>query len=312
MKSKMTLFSLILALCFVLCVPALAADDSSLDNTLPVFVNEAPSGHSAVVVKGSWYMKLRDICDIYFVDLDYDNTSKTITIYDEPTPTKLKLLGAEVVDNEKMFVKNGSVYVSLQDNGVLTFTGQHKQRGHLDLQRSFSFNNGSWSLNDTCQQVGELQYAVYGRTSHGDATLNDDYVWQFSPNGRCRAVAAYWCNITSFVVDKDNIFIVGRDTWNASSVVKFSLIDGAETRLGQSDFDYGDNLQYALNNRYNIEPLAHSGIVVRDDGVYTVGYSHFGYFENNIIDKDVFADTYSYYRLSKDGETHEKIAEWPE
>ena len=157
------------------------------DSSLPVYVNEEPSGYKAVAVNGEWRIKLRDICAIYFVEINYDDTTQTITIYDEPTPTKLKLLGDKVAE-----------------------------------------------------------------------------------------------------------------------------IDGMETRLGQSDYDYGDNLTWAAHYSPDIEPLPHTGMVVREDGVYTVGYSRAGFFENNVIDKDIFLDTYGYYRLDKNGGKHEEVANWPE
>lgn len=283
------------------------------DNALPIYVNEETSGYNAVAVNGEWYIKLRDICGIYFVEIDYDDATKTITIYDEPTPTKMKLLGDKVAEDKEMFVDNGSVYVPLKT--VRTFKNEHKQQGHLDVERSFSFNNGSWSLNDDRQQVGDYEYAPYYRTSYSDPTHIPEYIWQFKPNGRCRAVAGPWWQISSFVIDGNDVFIVGKDTWNASSVLKFSLIDGTETRLGQLSYDYGDNLSRTMFNSLfnnNIEPLPHTGIIVRDDDIYTVGYSRKGYFENNIIDKDVFLDTYGYYRLDKNGGTHEKVTEWPQ
>lgn len=279
------------------------------DSGLTIYVNEEPSGYNAVVVNGELYIKLRDICDIYFVEIDYDDTTQTITIYDEPKPTKLKLLGDKVTEEKEMFVENGSVYVPLKS--VPTFKGWHKQQGHWDVQRTFSFNNGSWSLSNMCQQVGDYQYVVYDRTSYADPTHNTNYLWQFKPNGRCRAVAI-GKYITSFVVDGDDVFIVEEFPLNGSSVVKFSLIDGTETRLGQLGYDYGDNLRWAAHYSPEIDPLSHTGIVVSDDGVYTVGYSREGFFENNIIDADIFRETYGYYRLDKNGGTHEKIADWPE
>ena len=315
MATKLLLTSLVLLLnaCFMMNINVNTA--FATDNTLPVYANEEPSGYNAVAVNGEWYIKLRDICDIYFVEIDYDDATKTITIYDEPTPTKMKLLGDKVAEEKEMFVENGSVYGPLKNSGILTFKDEHKQQGHLDVRRTFSFNNGFWSIDDKCPQIGDYKYAIFARTSDADLTLNKDYVWQFKPNGRCRAVAVYLREISSFVIDCDDIFIVGNDTWNASSVVKFSLIDGTETRLGQLGYDYGDNLSRTMFNSLsdnNIEPLPHTGIVVRDDGVYTVGYSQKGFFENNIIDKNIFLDTYGYYRLSRDGGAHEKVAEWPQ
>ncbi|MBQ3181081.1 MAG: hypothetical protein IJB55_07010 [Firmicutes bacterium] len=50
---------------------------------------------------------------------------------------------------------------------------------------------------------------------------------------------------------------------------------------------------------------------MRDDGVYTVGYSRNGFFENNLIDRDVFIDSYGYYRLDKNGGMHERVENWP-
>jgi hypothetical protein len=312
-KSLSFVKTFLFAFLIVFNVFALGTDHAlAYDSSLPVYVNEEPSGYKAVVVNGEWYIKLRDICAIYFVEINYDDATQTITIYDEPTPTKLKLLGDKVAENEKMFVENGYVYVPLKNSGVVTFKSWHKPQGHLDVQRTFSFNNGSWSLNDSRQQVGDFEYAVFDRTGYSESTLNKDYVWQFKTNGCCRAVAVYWRQITSFVVDGDDIFIVGRDTWNASDVMKFSLIDGTETRLGQLGYDYGDNLTWAAHYSPDIEPLPHTGMVVREDGVYTVGYSRAGFFENNVIDKDIFLDTYAYYRLDKNGGKHEKVANWPE
>lgn len=56
--------------------------------------------------------------------------------------------------------------------------------------------------------------------------------------------------------------------------------------------------------------LPQTGIAVRDDGVYTVGYSRNGFFENNLIDRDVFIDSYGYYRLDKNGGMHERVENW--
>lgn len=294
-----------------------------VDGELPIYVNEEPSGYNAVSIEGQWYTKLRDICDIYCVQIDYDNITKTIAVYDKPSPTLLNLFAGKVVGKETMFVENGQVYVPLKS--ASTFHTGHIEQGHLDVNRTFSFYDGSWFYSsygeqeqplasvESYQQKGALAYAIFS-TPNGDTLSNRDKVWEFAPTGYCRVVADYWIQITSFAVDDDYVYIVGLDTWNASSVLKFSLTDGTETRLGQADYDYGDNLSHTMGNvlaNNNIKPLTHTGIIVRDDGVYTVGYSRYGYFENNIIDKDVFIDTYGYYRLSKDGGTHEKVADWP-
>ena len=78
---------------------ALGTDHAlAYDSSLPVYVNEEPSGYKAVAVNGEWRIKLRDICAIYFVEINYDDATQTITIYDEPTPTKLKLLGDKVAE----------------------------------------------------------------------------------------------------------------------------------------------------------------------------------------------------------------------
>ena len=152
MKSLSFVKTFLFAFLIVFNVFALGTDHAlAYDSSLPVYVNEEPSGYKAVVVNGEWYIKLRDICAIYFVEINYDDATQTITIYDEPTPTKLKLLGDKVAENEKMFVENGYVYVPLKNSGVVTFKSWHKPQGHLDVQRTFSFNNGSWSLNDSRQ-----------------------------------------------------------------------------------------------------------------------------------------------------------------
>lgn len=295
-----------------------------VDSTLPIYVNEKPSGYDAASINGQWYAKLRDICDIYCVEINYDNTTKIIAVYDKPSPILLKLFAGKIVGKEKMFVKNGQVYIPL--NGVQYFNIGHMEQGHLDVNRTFSFYDGSWFYSvygkqeqpldsvDSYQQKGELSYAIFS-TPDGDTLSNIDKVWEFDQAGHCRTVAEYWLRITSFAVDDDNVFIVGLDTWNASSVWKFSLADGTQTMLGQMDYDYGDNLSHTINNilaNNNMEPLPHTGIIVCDDGVYTVGYSRDGYFENNIINKNIFLDTYGYYRLDKNGGIHEKVAEWPQ
>lgn len=137
------------------------------------------------------------------------------------------------------------MYVPL--DSVLTFNAGHMQQGHLDIERTFNFKNGSWvyssygaleqplSSAESYQQKDNLSYAIFFTTS-GDTVSGGGKVWEFKTNGRCRAVAEYWLQITSFAVDDDWVFIVGRYTWNASSVWKFSLTDGTESRLGQADY----------------------------------------------------------------------------
>ena len=56
-------------------------------------------------IGGQWYTKLRDICDIYCIEMTYNNNAKTITVYDKPQLTVLSLSANKVVEQEKMFVK---------------------------------------------------------------------------------------------------------------------------------------------------------------------------------------------------------------
>lgn len=323
-KVKLIL-AILLVLFNVYYKPAISLNtDTAPENILPVYVNEEPSGYNSVAIDGQWYIKLRDICNIYCVQINYNDITKTITVYDKSSPTIINPFTDKIIDQTSIIIDNGHVYVPLKN--ILTFNTGHMEQGHLDITRTFSFHNGSWFYSsfgeqeqplksvDSYQQKGELAYVMFF-TPNGDTITGRSEIWEFDSCGYCRVVADYWPRITSFAVDDDDVFIVGVDTWNASSVWKFSLTDGAENCLGQTDYDYGDNLSRTLNNSLannNITPLPHSGIIVRDDGVYTVGYSRYGYFENSIIDKNIFTDTYGYYRLSKDGRTHEKVDEWPQ
>ncbi len=310
---KKTLF-LLLLLCFLLSKPysAVAA------NILPLYLEGDPSGYNAVALNGHWYVGLRDACNIYCVNMHYDNATKTITIYNDPTPTVLQINGQQIQGDADTLLQNGVVYVRLTSLPMAADLYTVQSAGKAELSRRFCCQQGKWywrtqdnQWQPLSEHIGFQQVGDYGYLSlAAKDTMGSARVWQFGPNGKARVVAKNWLGIDSFAVADNCVYIVGRDTWNACSVIKFDLADGSKTELGEPNYDYGDNLHWA--DLDGVALLPQTGIAVRDDGVYTVGYSRKGFLENNLIDKAVFADSYGYYRLDKNGGVHERVENWPQ
>lgn len=292
---------------------------------LPIYVNGNYSSYNAISANGHWYIKLRDLCDIYCLEMSYDNSTKMITVYDKPQPTVWRLHNNSVSGQGNgeiaAIVQNGSVYVALNSVPIEGDLHEAIVTRRVNILSGFAFHDGAWYNNAGkplselagYRQVGNYSYMTF--KSHGvEATLAPTIVWQFAQSGTCRAVAEYSPGISDFAVADNSVYIVGRDSWNSSEVIKFSLLDGSKTRLGVSDYDYGDNLSWAQDNKLlgDIELLANTGMFVGDDGIYVPGYSRYGFFENHIIDKTIFDETYGYYRLPKDGGNHERVSVWPQ
>lgn len=288
---------------------------------VPVYIDNKPTDIVAIAENGESYLKLRDLCNIFYIDLEYDAAVKQIIIKSERESTILKFSGQNIwleTENGRellsyCMLKDGHVYVPAR----MAVSSEWNGTGLNIVLRPphISFDDGVWYVGGEplaelsgYQQIGDFGYAVISEGG-ADAVIKIDYLWEFSPAGKRRSLAEY-SSIDAYTVTDDAAYILGSDMFLNGCLLKAPLDKTLPlSQLGEADFNYGRNLSYAGVDGLPI--IDYQGFVLADDAIYTVGYSRQGFCEGLVMDYDILLDSYGWYRVPLDGSEQQKLTSIP-
>lgn len=300
------------------------AANAASDDTCEVLVNGDESGMVAYVQDGVSFLPLRELAELFFLDIDWDNAEKCATV-------TMRFANGDIVDTNKMYlgdkkyyvprangtvdsydldaaplVRNGRVYLPLRFMSELCEgrVDWNEETGKIEVY-CLQFKNGSWNTDigdgRDIKARGEDD-TIYTAARIGEPTMGHDNLWALYPDGRAERLNSAWI-IPEVKVDDDTVYYL---SWQMGFGEQYRIyavdLNTKETAwLGDPEFIYNtpivDKGIYVLGSGKDLaDPWQ-----VTEDGVLAIGFSGEALADDVVEDVELARETYGLWLLDKDG-----------
>ena len=298
---------------------------------VPVYLNGEKSEITAVAVNGVSYLPLRDLAEVFALDISWDGEQRLVDIYGLEQKYRV-WLGREVYgsayldgEEEKWFEQElegrplllqGRVWLPLaafQDFSEASVYWVQEQPG-IFVNGVPVWQEGRWTISEAGPAEDYLALDFQGNRwvalRQGSPIMGKDYLWRLSPTGEKQRVLSEYIIGDVKAIGNACYYLAG---WNAIypeyKVWQVDSFSGERTALGEPGFVYnmgvirsGQELYLTYSGKNGV------GWWVDFDGVWAMGLDS-GAIVDAVIDDEALArESYGLYRLYPGG--HELVKKY--
>ena len=302
---------------------------------VPVYLNGGKSEITAVAVNGVSYLPLRDLAEVFALEINWDGEQKCVELWCLNSGSRLYVeqrqgqrgwLNEEGqpewnenlwdMESYEPLLRQGKVWlpISYFENmlNMADISWNPEKRG-VYIDGIPMWQQGKWTLSDSGRNVASPVDSlgnVWVTLRRGEPIMGSDYLWRLSPTGEKERICRVW-SMSDLKVLGDKCYFLSESMLMAelNDVYQVDCASGEVVQLGRSDFYYNCGVKdigglYVMGSLEDVP----KGWWVDADGAWAVGIDRGALGDEVVSDKELARESYGLYRLTPGG--HELVEKY--